>query len=169
MRKTICILLCAAFMLTLLSCKEQADTIREPASFYYRTPLSQYETARTVIAPETREIISCDKDIHKILDLYLSGPTSDSLRSPFPVNTTLVSVLQEDNKVIIVLSSEFSALTGYDLNIACACICLTIFHLTSYDDVSIRAGDSLLDGNVSVDLSRNDLLLSDESFIQEAS
>lgn len=169
MRRFYCIILCVFLMFSMIACNRNAENIQEPANFYYCTSNNGYTSVQPVISPEIREIIQCEKDIYQILKLYLSGPQSDQMYSPFPAGVQLISVQQEENKVFVVLSSEYSQLTGFDLSVACACLGLTIFNLTEYNDISIRAQENLLDGNESIDLSREDLLLTDDTLIQEGS
>lgn len=163
------IILCVFLMFSTIACNHNEENIQEPAQFYYCTSEDNSTSVQPVISHEIREIKQCEKDIYQILELYLSGPQSDHLVSPFPAGVQLISVQQDDNKVFILLSPTFSQLTGFDLSVACACLSLTIFDLTEYDDISIRAHENLLDGSESIDLSREDLLLTDDTLIQEDS
>ena len=82
-----------AFVLALalvLSCSACAEPTEEPLaaadgmlSFYYRQATLQYDTLTGVVSSELRSI-SDTEPIESWLPVYLRGPVSSELTSPFP-------------------------------------------------------------------------------------
>ena len=99
----------------------------------------------------------------ELLTLYLKGPNSDRLVSPFPTGCRLVECTVKNEKVTIVLSNELANLTGYDLTLACACLTLTASSLYPECAVQIRAESELLDGMTDITMTSEDLLLIDNT------
>ena len=62
---------------------------------------------------------------------------------------------------MIVLSDFFSALTGMDLTLACACLTLTACELTGAKGITVSTETTLLDGNRSVSMTVEEVLLLD--------
>lgn len=159
MRKLICLLLLLSLLLT--GCGEQ--DLKMPGNFYYRLTDLTYNNINGVIAPEARELDGLAEDPEALMEVYLSGPESRDLESPFPKNTTLEAWTLEDQTLTLTLSREFTALSGLDLTIACACITRTMLELTEAQQVVIRTADERLDNNVNVTMSDELLLLTDDS------
>lgn len=160
MKRLICMLLITALLAVFPGCSE-ADG--DSVSFYYlRTELS-YSTEDGVIAPEARAISGSREDLNYLLRLYLEGPLTDMMTSPFPVGTQLISVEQEDSSLLLELSGEFAALEGIDLTMAGACLASTCFALTDAEAVQITAGTP--EDNISITLTRNSLTLLDDSAV----
>ena len=69
----------------------------------------------------------------------LAGPGDEGLRSPFPRNTTLKSWSwgDEEGRLRVVLSEQYSGLTDISLTLADHCIALTLCQLEGVDSVEI--------------------------------
>lgn len=159
MKKQLLVLLC---ILHLLSGCSQAAPYEKPVEFYYCAGSYSYETGTSAIVSETRE----GADMHSLeetLRAYLAGPESGELVSPFPAGLKLVAIRQEGGTVFITLSKELSQLTNLSLSMACGCITMTCLGLTDAEQVTIEAEDSLLNGQKSITMDRNSLLLADRS------
>lgn len=159
MRKMICLLLAIALLLS--GCG--GASLKTPGNFYYRLSDIAYNSADGVIAPEVRELDGLTEDPEALMEVYLKGPESRELESPFPRNTTLEEWSMEDTTMTLTLSREFSSLSGLDLTIACACITRTLLELTPATTVVIQTTDSRLDNNVHVTMSDDLMLLVDDS------
>lgn len=158
MKRLICMILIAVLLAVFPGCSE-ADG--DSVSFYYlRTELS-YGTEDGVIAPEARAVSGSHEDLTYLLRLYLEGPLTDMMTSPFPVGTQLISVELKEGTLLLELSGEFAALEGIDLTMAGACLASTCFALTDTEAVQITAGTS--EDKTSITLSRNSLTLLDDS------
>lgn len=159
MKKQLLVLLC---VLLLLSGCSQAAPYEKPVEFYYCADSYSYETGTAAIVSETRE----GADMHSLeetLRAYLAGPESEELVSPFPAGLKLVAVRQEGNTVFATFSKELAQLTNLSLSMACGCITMTCLGLTDAEQVTIEVEDSLLNGQKSITMDRNSLLLTDRS------
>lgn len=161
MKKSIAILLAVMLCLGLWGC-EQASSMENPVNFYYLTADLSYKIDSTAIRSETREGAEMGSLEH-ILSIYLAGPESETLRSPFPEKLDLVQVQQDGTTVFITVSAELARLSGLELVMACGCISMTCLELTDAEKVSISAADALLNGQGSIIMDKNSLLLLDES------
>ena len=139
------------------SCTEQTFV-----TFYYVRPESAYQfgTTQAVIVGEQRESASNIQDLRQLLILYLHGPLNENFQSPFPRGTSLVDIQQEGDHLTIRLSSIASAMKGTDLTLACACLSKTCFDATDAERVTVIATGF---GNISVTMTRDSLLLVDDS------
>ena len=161
MKKVFLILLCLACFITLAGCKKEASYV-EPIHFYYVSTEPSYEVQSTAIASEVRE----GKAVATLEDafiLYLQGPESEGLRSPFPAGLQLVSSETEGNTLILTFSWHLSKLSGLDLTIACCCIARTCMEFADVENVTIQASDSLLGGERSLTFHAENMLLLDQA------
>jgi germination protein M len=124
-----CVLLLAA-----VGCgrAEQGQTM----AFYYRVVDDQVYDTNDVIQPETRKI-DPDLSLEQLLTLYLAGPESSQYTSPFPRDTAVESVQQTDTRVEVVLSAEFSQLSGINRTIAEGCLTMTLDQLDGVETVEV--------------------------------
>ncbi len=165
MKKWLCLILALLLLASQTACANEKQTVQEPVNFYYRQITMEYGTDDGVIGKESREGKDHLQDYPYLLSLYLKGPESDLLYSPFPSNTALESFSIEDQTAIVQLNSAFAVLTGLELSIACACITMTVCDLAKVNAVTVFVSGAMLDGNHQITLSRNDLLLLDDSSI----
>ena len=160
MRKVLFIFLAVLMLLT--GCTPAAQKTQAPVSFYYIRAEFDYNSADGVIAAELRESINC-ADVNEILELYFRGPDDETLQLPFPTSTELISVELKDNTAVITLTDNFSGLTGMNLTLACACITHTVINLTGATQVAIKAQTRKLNGQETIIMTLEDLLLIDSS------
>ena len=163
MRKAFCLILSLLLLLNLMGCNANDEEIQTPVSFYYRTAQVDFNAECGLFGIEIREGQPYTEDLQGLLSVYLAGPESEDLKSPFPQNVSICGLTSSDNQVQIILSSEFSQLSGHSLTIACACLSKTIMDCTKCGSVLISAQDSLLDGSESVFMSQENLLLLDRA------
>ena len=162
MKRIVLLLLAAVLLISLAGC---AQTI-EPTIFYYTRydDAYAYGTETAVITPEYREINGHNGDLKYLLTLYFHGPTMEYLCSPFPSGISLRSVERSGSTLLIELTPSLTVLNGTDLTLACACLAKTCFALTDAEAVTISAHGL---GFVSMTLTRDSLMLSDDSPIPE--
>ena len=165
MKKLLCVILPLVLLLSLASCSTSKDSIEDPVHFYYRELEMKYGTEPGVIGKEVRDAQGRRQDYSYLLSLYLKGPASYSLYSPFPANTSIKSFSLQEGNASVHLSSSFAGLTGLDLTLACACITITVCEMTGAQQVTISAADALLDGNSNITMSQEDIVLLDDSSI----
>ena len=160
MKKLLSLLLCAALLLPLLGCHEEAEKPQQPVNFYYRRAETQFGSAQGVIAPQVSEGAGY-ADTAALLNAYLKGPSDPAFDNTFPASTKVLSLSVEDGTAYVRLNDSLSLFTGYRLTVACACITLTVLELTDAEAVCITAANEQLDGAASVTMDRASLLLLD--------
>ena len=161
MKRWTILLLTFLFLLTVAGCSRNVAPPKTPVTFYYPAAQTTYDGRTPILHQQIREGAGYTEDMAKLLNLYFSGPADETLRSPFPAHVTVTRFSTTSNTVSLELSSEFAQLGGIDLTLACACIANTVFDLTQLDRVQIFAADSLLDGQASITIDRNDLCFVD--------
>lgn len=160
MKKNLSLIL--VFALVLLAGCRQEEPKPQGIPFYYCAAQPAYSIGDTVITAEYRSIVPTDS-LQQVLEIYLMGPRSEGLVSPFPEGLQILSVNQEDKTVQLVVSLELAALTGLDLTMACGCLSLTCLALTDAEQVQISPIYGLLDGQRTITMDKNTLLLLDSS------
>ena len=161
--KKIAFLLVLAICICFVGCKTRAENFTVPATFYYVQSEDYLDLSESIIRGETREIAQLEGDLVRILNAYLSGPSAVQYKSPFPTGLSLVSLVQEDDRVILILSDELAQLESLEFTIAVSCISTTVFDLTDCVYVELQAENTLLNGKDTVILSCDLLYLSDGS------
>lgn len=131
-----------------------ADKMREPVTFYYVRD-SFEEDMSQVIGTEQREASGHRDDLLYLLALYLMGPAEDSLVSPLPSYTTILSAEQIDSTVTLQLTDTTASLSDGQYTLACSCLALTCLEITDAEYVTINSG------NRSVTLGKDSLVLLD--------
>ena len=130
--------------------------------FYYPNKQINYSTTDQIIGYE-----KCVENVDplaysELLTIYLKGPRSSELNSPFPSGTALVRFTIDQQIAHVTLSNDFSELTGVDLSIACACLSLTIEKISGCAQVQISAENAQLDNREFITVNTNEILLIDE-------
>ena len=161
MKHWISLLLGLAFLLSAFGCTQTSPAPKLPVTFYYPAVETVYDGKAPVIHPEIRDGSGYEDNMEGLLNIYLKGPSSENLRSPFPRGVTVSRLTVTTAMVTLELNSEFARLSGIDLTMACVCIASTLFDLAPLERVQILAADSMLDGQTSITLDRNDILLLD--------
>lgn len=148
--------------LSLIACGRNNGNAHDPVDFYYRNEVIEYGSVQGLIAAEVRDRSGYENDTAAFIDLYLRGPETEGLLSPFPAGTCVESVRQEDTIFNIILNNNFSNLSGHNLSVACACLSMTLMDLTQCDTVRIYVADGSLDGSEYVEMSADSVLLLDK-------
>lgn len=141
--------------LLLSGCAASSQGMKDPVTFYYVLDEYRYGENAGFYEGEEREAAGHVQDLSYLMQLYLIGPSTEGLRSPFPKGTQILSLEQKDN-VLLVALSDLSAMTDAEFNRACACLTMTCLGLTDADTVTIQSGQR------SVTMSRDTLILIDE-------
>ena len=161
MKQILSLILIFSLLLPLTACTSDQPT--DPGGFYYRRIEPLYKGSDGIIAPEQRELNGIRDDLGAVLSLYLSGPLSRDLESPFPRDTALINWKKTNSDLYINFSEAFAELSGVDLTIACGCIARTFLELTDATTVRIQANGALLNGSDCFIVSRDNLSLEDDS------
>lgn len=126
MKQSYTLLLSAIVMLSFLGCGGQRRHSAEgtPVSFYYENQNAQQLDVESVVAAETRYYNGFS--LQELLELYLKGPETEELLSPFPDGTHVLNAIFSDDHVTLKMSMEFFTLSGIDMSIANYCLANTI-------------------------------------------
>ena len=137
MRKLLCLLLTFALILPLAACQTEGNP---KVTFYYVRQRDDfiYGIADGVITGESRDNAGHMSDLRYVLTLYLKGPVTESLRSPFPAGCSLVSVKSEQNTLDVTLSGPLGSLDGIHKTLAWVCLAKTCFSLTTAQTLRIH-------------------------------
>lgn len=137
MKRIIAAILVLLIAASTAGCSDGAESAT--ANFYYRSADPEYHTNTSVIQSESRRLSVPLSDLNSILQLYLAGPDSPHLVSPFPEGTKLINVQAGKDITEVVLSDEIASVSGVDLMIACACLSTTLLEISQSDTIQIRA------------------------------
>ncbi len=158
MKRFLIFVLLSAALLSMAAC-DNTENQPQGVAFYYRSS----SLSAPVLQAEIREDIDPAGNLEDILRLYLLGPQTDTLNSPFRRSHKLLSITVTDSNITLLMTKSFAELTGIDLIIACSCLAKTVLELTDTETVTVCAEDATLDGVASITLDNNSLLLTDQS------
>lgn len=164
MRRRVMTWLCVMGMLFSWGCglQEKAPELQQPFRFYYRTSDGEEGTVnQEPMDYELREIAGHEADYQWILEQYFKGPESGNLSAPFQKSTRLISVRLIDAQMRLMVSDDFSELSGIDMTLACACIARTCLGFEGVESVSISAAGASLGGKSAVVMHEDDIILKD--------
>ena len=162
MKRYISLLLVIVMLILFCSCEKRSENFVLPATFYYPQAQSSLDLSESMFRGEIRETAHCHGKLEEILNIYLSGPTTDDCVSPFPPNLFVLSAVQNEGTVTINLSNAFSQLEDFDLSIASICISMTVFGLTDCEEVELQTNGDALSGRDSIMISKDIIYLLDE-------
>ena len=126
-------------------------------AFYYSYNEMSFGSDDQAIGYEERIIHADSLDYDVIMAEYLEGPQSADLKSPFPKDTEIISIIVDQQIAYIVMSDNFSDLTGIELTLACACISLTTEKITGCAQVQISTENTMLDNRKTITINTNEL------------
>lgn len=152
MKRFFSCLLIVLFVLSLTGC---GNSVSDYTDFYYCNIEYPFGKDGSVIVSETRDITGHKGELSYLISLYLAGPSSKNLESPFPNNVKLVSAQVEENCTTIELSSFSRQLSDSEMVLACACLSLSAMEITGTEEVTIVSGEK------NITMNKNDLLLFD--------
>lgn len=165
MKQLLSLILVISLLVCLYGCRQEPEAPKGTL-FYYRVKEPSYNTDSTALSAEYRPDAVQDT-LNRAIELYLAGPVSPDLRSPFPENLRLIGVDQKGGTVYLTFSRELAQLSGLDLTIVCGCITMTVLELTDAAQAEIRSVTGLLDGQRSILMDKNSLLLLDAAQEEE--
>ena len=162
MRKIVLILTCVTLVLCLLcACSAKKQEFEDPVSFYFAKKEISYNSSTGVLYPEIREGKTFHNNLIACLRAYMLGPDSTELQRLIPSDVYLVSCEQEEDVVNLVMSNQFSQLSGIELSTACSALLLTIHDYTGATTMNLSVKDGLVDGKDVFALSMDDIVLID--------
>ena len=135
----------------------------------YMNPESDYSSSDGLIGIELRDTSQSQNNIEFLINLYLKGPKDPAFINPFPEKTTVISYRIVGSNMTLILSPEFSRLTGADLTLASACLTqslLTFFEPEGVTNVRLSSVSSMAatdSGRQWMDFNNDNLLMEDDS------
>ncbi len=170
MNKKLFLLPVLLMLLILIGCRLDRDKKTEPVqpfTFYYRAASTSFDDENGLIRPEIRDLGNKVYTDEELFRLYLRGPLSSSLSSPFPKDAELQSVERSGSQISISLRERYDSMTGINGSIADVCLARTALQLEGVRKVRIRVmstGGILLRDRI---FTESDLLLYDNGEISE--
>lgn len=162
MRRAIALLLTAVLLAALFGCSPSGETVSDDgAVFYYRAAEDSIASESGVLAPEVRQVDVTDYDMKAFLTLYLLGPQSEELVSPFPKNLRVIHVQNNQNAVVVVLDDSIASLSAVGLSVAASCLAQTLYVCYGTQSVTIQAQTVQLNGKDSIVIYPAELVLED--------
>lgn len=144
MKLRILLTLCAVVLLSgCVYATHQAQTAdADSYTLYYMASNLEAAAGGDAIGSETvvlKDIQGLDTTAaaEKLTEALLAGPQSETLKSPFPAGTQLISTALLDGHATVNLSYPYSTLSGVSLTIADYCITLTLTQLSDISSVSV--------------------------------
>lgn len=141
MRKIIAAALILALLLISTGCSLFSEKNQTSVVFYYEQAEYQYGGQESVIIGEERDITGHVTDMKYLLSLYMMGPLSDTLQSPFPAGMQVLDVKVRMDLVRITVSEELNTLSDTRHSLALACLALTGLELSGQESVVIVCGE----------------------------
>ena len=145
----------------LFGCRDAEKDPQDHATFYYCRSEYQYGSDESVVVAEKRDVSGHADDVNYILTLYLLGPMDETLISPLPGTTRLLSLENDKQVLTITLSDTDKELSDAQFTLACGCLTKTCLELTDSTAVTIISGDR------SITMDAGDLLLFDDGLPAE--
>ena len=141
MKKILSLILAFCLLLTCAACGRNKGVAQESGvevEFFYETKNSEQMENLSDNMAVVSEIRTYDAfSLQELLSIYLRGPVSDQLASPFPRGTAVLDVYTEDGKMILKMSGEYFTLMGIDLSLANYCLGSTVCAYTNLDSIAV--------------------------------
>lgn len=157
------ILLILPVLLLLSACQlpwqRQEETARTMDFYYLAAQSGSYGSTNSALVAEPWVLEKNADGPEEILRAYLRGPRQTGTASPFPSGLTGTVRSLEDSLLTVEVSEDWSQLTGTRLELARACLTLTMTQLSGVEQVQICLPDGREDREP---MTRTDYLLYDD-------
>lgn len=114
----------------------------ETVQFYYLRESIDYSQSMVLVSEQR----TAEGATEELLTLYLQGPLSRKMKSPFPTGTSLDHCQSDGALLSVVLSDHLAELSGIELTIACSAIAKTCFSITNAQTITISTVSAALNG-----------------------
>lgn len=151
---------------TLTACTNPAAPMSQmlnPADLYYCKTEVCHGIEDGVIGAQTVDLGETPPELDRFLQVYLSGPTEQTLESPFPTNTEVQSVTAANNTVTVQLGGAYAELSGIQATVADACLARTLLDYTGAEKILLTVADDAGQTLRSRKIAHSDILLFDDS------
>ena len=161
MKRILCVLLLILLLSGCSQPQEEPPKQTEAVDFYYSGVLGEFSSA--AVLPESRNLETTKLTLEELIDLYLKGPVSEGLRSPFPAGTVLEDLYMKDQVAYLTFNDAYAELTGIGLTLANACMVYTLTQFPDVDGVCLRTTGAMLTEQMSTVMTRSNFLLEDNT------
>lgn len=134
-----------------------------PMNFYYLSREGGHDAQSGALAYQTVDLLRSDRTVEDVVEEYLQGPDSWSLRSPFPAGTTCEGIWMDADVLCLRMSEEYAQLSGIYLTLANACLTMTMQQLDFVNGVRIVTDETTLSEQNRTALAMSDFVLSDKA------
>ena len=168
MKRTGCLFLAALLFCCAAGCHySDSGDILEPVEFCYPRHSDHfiYGGQDGIWGSEIREASGHIDDLNYLLSMYMRGPQSDHLRSPFPAQCRIQDIRYEDDTICLALTENFTNLENAELTIACASLAKTCFSISDAERVQITAVSA--SKTIDITLDKTSFLPADDSAAAE--
>ena len=170
MKRIINIALVILCLLSLTGCADASEPADSQIVFYYPRVKINYGQEDSVISSELRDVQNRANDVNYVIRLYLNGPVSDELYSPFYSDTTLFGAERVDDTLYITLGGkEINQKSQLQFTIACACLAKTCFSLTDVSEIHINTLIRDNSGMPDLVFNKNNIILWDDIYLTASS
>ena len=167
--RSLCIVALTLLVLCLLAsgCSGTSQQI-QPIRFYYLVQNPALSSGEEIIRFETRDLGTKSYSNYELFRLYMRGPVSNSLISPFSIDADLSGVYRVGSTLEIRLTTNMNASSELKHTLAFACLAKTGLELEGVRKVHIHL--SSFDGSTLSDmtLTQSDILLFDSGELPES-
>ena len=149
MKRIVIFILAVALLLS--GCSVASQNIKEPVEFYYLQRCSGNEDYKTyfsegAIVAEHREASGHKDDLFYLISMYLRGPLTPELISPFPSGSAVSRVIRDGDTLYVNLNAASANAEDLELTLVWACLAKTCIALT--DATTIRIESRNTDGKM---------------------
>ncbi len=169
MKRLLCLFLIMSAIFLSACSQSKSPAFDQPAQFYYLPDDINFHSSTGVIAYEIRNVKGYSDSLESFITLYLQGPADSNLVSPFPAGLTLEELSQNDSRVQITLSKEFSSLEGIGMTLSCSCLAATIKEFTGVEYVYISYVDAITDKRHTISLGPDTFWFYDDTSVDALS
>ena len=142
MKRFFALLLIAATVLS--GCSAASQNIKEPVEFYYLRNCAEAEDYKDyfsegAIVAELREASGHKDDLYYLISMYLRGPLSPDMVSPFPAGTNVTRVILNEGTLYVTLNAAAANAEDLELTLVWACLGKTCLALTDATAIQIES------------------------------
>ena len=141
----------------------QRPQMINPIDFYYCRQDAAFGSETGALGYETIELGRTDMTVEEILALYLQGPISDTLRSPFPKELACTGATLDGGVLTLRLNDAYGALSGVECSLVSACLTMTLTQIKFVDSVRVETPSALLYAQTEQKYSEDSFVLFDAS------
>ena len=133
-------------LLLLSGCSFPDQGIKDPVEFYYLRSCNGSEDfkiyfAEGAIVAESREASGHKDDLYYLISMYLRGPLSPQMESPFPSGAAVTKVWQEGDHLYVNLNAASANAEDLQLTLVWACLAKTCMALTDAATIHLESRD----------------------------